>query len=249
MATTARRGRPGSDRPPATPAKKTRTVAAAKAAPKKTAPHTAAKFAENEVTAYHKEFARWLLHGGVQLRGMNDADSRKLVLAAFLRGVSLATVARTTWMSSPEIEAWREREGIAKRGRKPGVKAAPKGRSTPVQVEDDEDDDFEDDEIDEDMEIVDEDDDDDDADEDDFVDEDDDDDDDDDEDEELGEDDEDEAEPAPAPKRRGRPAKAAPASQSTRRTPPSATRATKATPAKRAAPRKPKPASEDEFIF
>lgn len=236
MATTARRGRPAASR--TTTAKRGTTTR--KVAPK-AVQHSATKFADNVPTEYHKEFARWLLKGGVRLKGDDDKATRQLVLTAFMRGVSLSVVAKNTFSGSPEADEWREREGITKRGPRPGTKRGSK-------VEDDEDD-FEDSEDDEEFEEDDEDgtEDEDDSDEE-FED-----DDDESDDEDDSEDDEDDFEeeeaPKPAPRKRAAKTAAKPVAKrtvATRRRDPNGLQATSKTRAKKAAP---KPASEDEFIF
>lgn len=185
-------------------------------------------YAEKEPTPYHKAFAKWI----VQEVGYepNDATSKR---AAFLMGVSIATVARNTFNNSQFLEDWREANGVNKRGPKPKTAdeveedtARRKNRAvvSDEEFEDDTDDDeIDDDELDDD-EI--------DADDDDDSDEDDDDSEDDDD-----EDDDEEDESAPAP-------------QSRRAT--GATRGRAATRTGKAAPAKARARStddDDDFLF
>src|ERR1700755_2088543 len=122
MATTRRR--PAAAK--ATSARTPRRAPAKAAAPVDDAPDVTV-YATKAPTDYHKAFARWI----VSEVGYNPDEAPSLK-AAFLRGVSIATVARTAFANSDYLEEWREKTGTAKRGPKPKVEEeeAPKARRT-----------------------------------------------------------------------------------------------------------------------
>lgn len=220
---------------PATPVKRTRPAAkaAAPVARRKPAPkvNPMAKWAESEaVTDYHKAYARFI----VREIGYNPDESSPRV--AFLRGVAIATLARTAFAQSEFLAEWRTKNGVAKKGPKP--KAAVELDEDDEEYEDEEDtdaEDFEDEDADE-------------ADEDEDFDED-----EDDEDEDFEEEDE---EPAPVKRGPGRPRKVAvPAAEAPVKRGPGRPRkavaaapakATKAAPAKRTRAAAP---ADEEFVF
>ncbi len=211
-----------------------KAASAAKAAPAKP---DVTVYADKVPTDYHKAFARWIV-----TEVGYDPDTASSKRAAFLRGVSIATLSRASFSNSEYLDEWREKNGVNKRGPK-GSKAAVE-EETPVrrrrkaapepeeieeieEIEEDEED-FEEEEEDDEFE----------EDDDEFEDEEDDEEDDELEDEEDEEDDDFEEEEAPAPRKRA-PAKAA-------KPAPRKVAAKKAAPTKRTARAK---AEDDDFIF
>jgi hypothetical protein len=224
MPVPARRGRP-----------------AAKAAPTRKPVAKAGKdvtvYASKPATPYQKAFAKWL----VTEVGF-DPNTAPSLRAAFLKGVSLATSARSAFQSSDAAEAFWETSGETKRGPKPKVeqevapvptrtrraKPAPAPEPEPEDDEDEWEDEDEEAEDDTDAE-------------------------DDDDAEEADDTEEDEwedEEPAPAPKPRARTAakSSAPAARSGTARKAAPAPAAKRTPAKRA-PAKTAPADDDDFVF
>lgn len=101
-----------------------------KAAPAAAPDRDVAQYAEKDPTPLHKTFARWI----VKEVGYDpdDAPSKR---QAFLRGVSIATVARNAFTGSQYLADWREETGEAKRGPKPAAQkatTATKGRRKPA---------------------------------------------------------------------------------------------------------------------
>ena len=239
-------------RKPGRPAVRRQTAPAAlprraKAAPPAPKAQDVTRYATQPPTDYHRQYAKWIVNSV----GYDLANATS-VKAAFLAGVSIATAARNAFMASPELEAWRDREGLAKPGRRPAseTQEAPTRRRKAAMTEflgDDEDDDET--EVDDETDDFDDEDESEASDDSDF-------DDDDDEDSDEFDDDDDEVEadeePLPA-KRRGRPA-AKPAAKSAA---PRASRTARGTAAKPAVPARGKPASrkanvavaDDDFAF
>ena len=126
-----------------------RKAAPAKRAPAKVTTPDVTVYADKPATEYHKAYARWI----VKEVGFNP-DSVSSQRAAFLRGVSLATSARTAFQNSDYLAEWYEVNGINKRGPKPAEEEAapaPKTRTRKpapapiVEEEDYEEEDFEED--------------------------------------------------------------------------------------------------------
>lgn len=223
------------------------------------------RYATAAPTDYHKAFAKWIV-----TEVGYDPDTARSMRAAFLAGVSIATVSRTHFMNSDYLEQWRLTNGIVKTGpRKADDAPQAKRRRAPepepeVEVEDDYDDEDEfnedddqgddefgdedtDDESDDEGDEGDEFDDDDTSDEDDY----------DDADEDEGEEFDDEPEPTPAPKR-GRPAGKKPvtkprttAAPARKATPTKAATGKRTAPARGAKPpaSKAAPVNDDDFLF
>lgn len=219
---------------PATPVKRTRPAAkaAAPVARRKPAPkvNPMAKWAESEaVTDYHKAYARFI----VREIGYNPDESSPRV--AFLRGVAIATLARTAFAQSEFLAEWRTKNGVAKKGPKP--KAAVELDEDDEEYEDEEDtdaEDFEDEDADEADDDEDFDEDDDDTDDEDFE--------------------EEDPEPAPPVKRGpGRPRKVAtPAAEAPVKRGPGRPRKTAAAPVKAAPAKRTRAAAapaDEEFVF
>jgi hypothetical protein len=106
--------------------------ASSKPAPAAAPVNSVAQYAEKDPTPLHKTFARWI----VKEVGYDpdDAPSKR---QAFLRGVSIATVARNAFTGSKYLADWREETGEAKRGPKPAAEKAAasttsKGRRKPA---------------------------------------------------------------------------------------------------------------------
>ena len=184
-------------------------------------------YLEKEPTPFHKAFAKWIVTE-VGYRP-SQADSLK---AAFLAGVSLATVTRAAFNDSQWLEDWREENGVNKRGRKRADEVQEEEAAAPAarrrrkpepepEPEAEDDDDFEDDDDDADDDA-------------DF----------DDDDADDADDDFEEEAPTPAPVKRGpgRPRKAAPEAAQ----PPARARAARSNAA--ASTRRTKPA-DDDFAF